>query len=257
MIKSIQKAIRLLSILADNYENPVSLDELSKKAEINKSTCSHIMSTLESEGYAAKISHSRGYVLGPAAYCLSRFGKYKNELVTTCRPIMRYLYRNTGYSIVLAVIEGDSKYIIDCIDDGMIFETKEQIRADDIYRTATGRAILANLSSGKVYDIFKKYGCPSSKEWPGINSFADLVACLSKMKKESVFKTRIVHESIQMVNIGYGIAIFNNLSCVGAIGVAVYIPCEEELEHQKEEMKIQNLLERCAKEINQRISSKG
>lgn len=254
MIKSIQKAVKLLSILADSYEKPVSLSELSAKADINKSTCSHIMSTLESEGYAIKISHSKGYMLGPAAYSLSRFGNYKNQLTEICKPIMQYLYRNSGYSVVLAVIEGGAKYLIDYIDDGRIFETKEKIRPDDIYRTATGRAILANSSHEKLYDIIQKFGYPTSDEWPEIATYGNLLDYISKIKKDSVFKSRIFHKNNNSVNLGYGAAIFNNISCVGAIGVAVRIPCTEEAQFKEEEKKIKKLLERGAQEINRRLS---
>lgn len=254
MIKSIQKATKLLSILADNYEQPVPLSELSAKTNINKSTCSHIISTLESEGYATKISHSKGYILGPAAYSLSRFGKYKSQLSEVCKPIMQYLYCHSGYSVVLAIIEGGTKYLIDYIDDGRIFETKEKIKPDDIYRTATGRAILANLNSEKLDEIIQKYGYPTSEEWPEISSCGNLLKYISKIKKGSVFKSRICHKN-NTVNLGYGAAIFNNIGCVGAIGVAVSIPSAEETSFEEEEKKIIKLLERGALEINRLLSS--
>ena len=255
MIKSIQKATKLLSILADSYEQPVPLSELSTKANINKSTCSHIISTLESEGYATKISQSKGYMLGPAAYSLSRFGRYKSQLSEVCKPIMQYLYRHSGYSVVLAIIEGGTKYLIDYIDDGRIFETKEKIRPDDIYRTATGRAILANLNSQKLDEIIHKYGHPTSEEWPEISSYDNLLDYISKIKKDSIFKSRVFHKNKNTVNLGYGAAIFNNIGCVGAIGVAVCIPYSEETSFEEEEKKIIKLLERGALEINRRLSS--
>lgn len=252
MIKSVQKATMLLSILADQYEQPVSLAELSERSGLNKSTCSHIMSTLENEGFAVKISHTRGYVLGPAAYCLSRFGRYKNSFISVCRPIMQYLHRNSGYSVVLAVIEGDTKYIIDYIDDGTIFETKTKIRKDDIYRTATGRAILMNLSEEQRNAIFKKYGKPSQSEWPEILHLLD-VSSYTQQKCDDVFKSCIVTNEDNTVNLGYGTALFSGHSCVGAIGIAVNIPCEREKSFGEEENKIIKLIERGAKEINRRL----
>lgn len=256
MIKSVQKATRLLSVLADSYDKPVPLSELSHKTDMNKSTCAHIIATLENEGYATKISNSKGYILGPAAYCLSRFGKYKNELIAVCHPIMQYLYRNLGYSVVLAVIEGGTKYIIDYIDDGQVFKTKTHIHADDIYRTATGRAILANLPAEKICSIFNKYGKPSSEEWPEITSFNDWTDFFSGVKKDTVFKSSPYYVSQQTVSIGYGCAIFNSTACIGAIGIAINIPAGEETKPPEEEEKIVKLLERGAKEASRRLSSK-
>lgn len=253
MIKSVQKATRLLSILADHSEHPVSLAELSRRSELNKSTCSHIISTLEAEGFVMKISHSKGYILGPAAYCLSRFGRYKNDLISVCRPIMQYLYRNSGYSVILAVIEGDTKYIVDCIDDGRIFEKKAHIREDDIYRTATGRAILANISADQIYSIYKKYGLPDTEEWPQFSDFEDFFAYISRQKQEAVIKSRGFHN--QKVYLGYGTALFNKIGCVGALGIAARVPIDEESRFEEEEKKIIKLLERGTKEVNRRLAA--
>ena len=52
MIKSVQKATTLLTILADHYGTPISLAELALRANINKSTCAHLIATLEEEGFA-------------------------------------------------------------------------------------------------------------------------------------------------------------------------------------------------------------
>ena len=57
--------------------------------------------------------------------------------------------------MILAVLEGNSKYIIDHTDENHILENHTEILEDDIYRTATGRVILANLPEAKIYDIYK------------------------------------------------------------------------------------------------------
>ena len=256
MIKSVQKATKILSILSDSYNQPVRLCELAQKAQLNKSTCSHIVSTLENEGFATKISNSKGYILGPAAYCLSRFGKYKNDLISVCRPIMNYLYKNLGYSIILAVIEGDTKYIIDCIDDGSIFETKTRIRPDDIYRTATGRAILVNLPREKIIKIVDRYGLPPKEKWPDVSSVNDLFNYVSHVKKDSVFKTESYYETNNITTYGYGGAIFNISGCIGALGVALSVPENNTNVIPEDESKIIKLLERSILEINRRLKHK-
>ena len=252
MIKSVQKATKLLSILSESYENPVTLKELSEKADVNKSTCSHIISTLESEGYVVKISHSKGYILGPAAYCLSRYGRYNNKLISVCQPIMQYLYKNLGHAVVLSVIEGDTKYIIDCIDDGTIFSKKAGIRTDDIYRTATGRAILCNMSTDNIYQIYKKYGAPKKEYWDGITNFEQLLEAAQSMKGNAYFKTRVLRETDSTIHIGYAVPIFNNVGCLGAIGVAITLKEPEEKEFLEEE-KIIKLLKKGVNQINRNI----
>lgn len=254
MIKSVHKAMRLLSVLSESGSNPVSLGTLSKKAEINISTCSHLISTLEADGYAVRISQSKGYILGPAAYCLSRYQRYKGDLISVCRPVMKFLHHNLGYGICLAVIEGNNKYIVDYIDSGNIWETKSKLHTDDIYRTATGRAILTHLPQDKVYDIFKKHGPPSPADWIEVQSWEDLTDYIATHKNHTVFRTRVHNEIKNTIHIGYAAPIFKDSGCIGAVGVAVCIPCELEISFHEENTKITKLLERAAKEINNRLS---
>lgn len=255
MIKSIHKATALLSILADSKGEPVTLADLSVLSGINKSTCAHIISTLEADGYAVKISSSKGYIIGPAAYCLSRFGRYKDGLISVCRPFMKYLYSTTGYSVILAILEGDTKYIIDYIDDGRIFDTKTKIRIDDIYRTATGRVMLSNLTEDRLFSIYKKYGLPNSDEWPKFSNFNDFRKYILVKKSEKILSCRGINDTGTKINIGYATAIYNNVSCIGSLGVAVCISPDEEKNFLRDEEKIKRLLIQCTNQINRQLSS--
>ncbi len=254
MIQSVQRATRILSILADNYNKPVPLATLATRAGIHKSTCAHLIATLEAEGYAIKISPSKGYILGPAAYCLSRFGDYKKELATICHPILQYLHRHTGHTVILAIVESGTKYILDSIDNSDIFDAKTRIRSDDIYRTATGRVILINLPREEASDIFKKYGDPTEKEWPEVRNFEEFTRYAANIKKNTVLKSRSCSHSDTIVNIGYGAAIFTGSRCAGAVGIALKMPSEKEKNFiQEEEVKIIRLLNRGVAEINRRL----
>ena len=253
MIRSVQKAMHLLSILADCYGQPIPLGELAQRAELPKPTCAHLIATLEAEGYAVKISHSSGYILGPAAYCLSRFGRYKTELVSVCRPVVQYLSQTLGHTVILAVIDGNAKYIIDCIDNGDTFEKKARIRADDIYRTATGRIILANSERDEQRRIFEKYGAPKAGEWDDVDSFDAMVNKLKAIDPHGICQTRHILREPDTVSVGYGAAVFDNKGCCGAIGVAVNVPETEERAFADEDVRIRKLLERGAGEINRRL----
>ena len=252
MIQSVQRATRILSVLAEHYGEPITLTCLARRAQLNSATCAHIVATLEAEGYVIKLSRTRGYVLGPEAYCLSRFGRYKNDLITQCHPVMEYLHKMTGYTVILAVIDGETKYIIDYIDNGEIFETKAQIRQDDIYRTATGRAILANLSADKVFDVFAKYGKPGT-QWPEVQSFEKMNRYCATVKKDGVFKNRNENDT-GWVYLGYGAALMKHGHCVGALGVAVKCTREQEIPFlQEKERLIMALLERAVQQLNRRL----
>ena len=181
MIGSVQKAIKILNVISEGKNSPVSLLYISEMTGINKSTCSHIVSTLESEGFVKKISRTKGYVLGPAAYCLSRHLKYESEFVSICQPLIRWLNKKTGYSVILAVVERGQKYTIDYIDTEKLLPEISEIMPDDIYRTATGRIIMANMDKSDIKEVFEKNGIPPEGHWDEVSSLETLEEELSKL----------------------------------------------------------------------------
>lgn len=250
MIKSVQKATSILTLLSNNSASPVTISEISTTLNINKATCCHLIETLENDGFITKISRSKGYILGPASYCLSRFENYNNRLIDEMKPIINYLHKNLKHTVILAIIEAEQKYIIDYIDDENYYEKKPKILSDDIYRTATGRAILANSANEEIYKIFQKLGLPSPYEWEEIHSVNDLYAYAKNSTEDRIHKTK--HKRSDGYHLGYAIALFNNKGCVGAIGLGIR---EEKI--SKEEDKIRYFLTQGAKIANNRLKSKS
>ena len=251
MIKSVHKAMAILSVLSDGNGEPMSLAVISERAGINKSTCAHLIKTLEADGYAVKISSSRGYILGPAAYCLSRFGRYSKQLVSVARPVMKYLYQHSSATVVLAVLEANEKYILDYFDDDVMFHSGAKIIKDDIYRTATGRVLLSYMSRAQISEIVKKHGMPTESLWPEATDEESLLLAIERIRASAVVKSRGV--SADTLSIGYGAPIFDSVGCIGAIGIAVRITPAEELEFASEEKKIEKLLVSGAKAISMKL----
>ena len=251
MIKSVHKAMAILSVLADGNGEPLALSAISERVQINKSTCAHLVKTLEADGYAVKISASRGYILGPAAYCLSRFDRYSKHLVSVAHPIMKYLYQHSSATVVLAVLEANEKYILDYFDDGVMFKSGAKIMKDDIYRTATGRVLLSHMTEDEIEEIVKKHGIPTAKLWPEATDKQSLIAAIERIKASRVEKSRSA--SGDVVDIGYGAPIFDEVGCVGAIGIAVKTTLADERNFAAEEKKIEKLLVSGARAISARL----
>lgn len=251
MIQSVQKATKILSLLSNSFDSPVTITEIANKLNLNKATCCHLIETLESEGFVTKVSRSKGYIIGPAAYCLSRFGRYDNYLIKTLKPIINYLHQNLQYTVAVAIIQAEQKFIIDYIDEQDFYKEKPKILSDNIYRTATGRAILANSDPQEIYKIYKKLGNPTDYEWDKISSIEDLYAFAKNSKKDQIFKT--VHHNKDGIYCGFACALFDNTGCVGAIGIG--LKTQEEISYE-EENKITTFLLNGAKIANVRLKSK-
>ena len=255
MINSVTKALHILTELSNGENEPVTVKMLSDKLDINRTTCQHIIKTLEENGYAERVSHHDGYILGPEVYFLSRFGKYAENTISVCRPVLRWLYRESGYPVVLSTIKNDKKFIIEYFDDEhQVFGNRENIRYDDIYRTATGRAILANMNRDDIYNIFQKYGVPEKNMWEEVTSYEALIRELSKIGRKDVVITRHSFENPDKMSIGYGCAIYKKSTCIGAVGIALSMAKNEYAVFNEEEQRIISHLHKAVSEITRRMN---
>ncbi|MGN1120853.1 MAG: IclR family transcriptional regulator [Eubacteriales bacterium] len=256
MIASVQKAARLLTALADGKNKPVSLAQLSRQTGISKPTCVHILATLMAEGYVERVSHVKGYMLGPSAFCLARYGKYDDDFIAVCRPVMQWLRKKTAHTVILAVVRGGRKFIIDFLDaEDNILPGGADILPDDIYRTATGRVILANLDRNRVLEIYEQCGAPPPGHWDGVDSPESLLLNLAKLDKRGVVTVRDdTGTDAQTLTFGYAAALFCRGECVGALGVAVKCPKTEYPAFVDEQCEIQKLLLKASAEIGRRLA---
>lgn len=255
MINSVEKALNILTELSNNENDPITVKKISEKLGINRSTCSHIVKTLEENGFAERISHHDGYVLGPEAYFLSRFGKYAENTIAICRPVLKWLYKKSRHPVILATIKNDKKFIIDTYDnENKIFKKPQNIRYDDIYRTATGRAILAGMNRDEVYSIFQKYGVPQKNMWEEVTSYETLLNELSKIGKKDVVMTVHAVEETDILSIGYGCAVYKKSVCVGAVGIALSMTKDKYAAFKEEEKHITTLLQKAVAEITRRMN---
>lgn len=252
MIRSADKTMRIISAVADGKGEPVSLGEIAKRTEMPSSTVAHFVSTLTSDGYLIKVSRKSGYVIGPSLHYLTRYGIYEADLVSTCRPIMRWIERTTHATAVLSVIKSGRKFIIDYADDEQkLFAEHTRIRTGDIYRTATGRVILAEMERDEVARLYNSLGAPERDHWEEVTSLDSLYEELAKIKKTRMVVTRRSVGEGEKNAAGYGAPLFRNGECVGAVGIAVKDPAAITDERDAE---LRAALKKAAREINRRLA---
>ena len=255
MIYSIQKAMNILDILSNEKNHPVPLIEIAERTGYPKPTCSHILETLCHDGYVKRISHSKGYTLGPSLYHLTRYGRYEAEFVSLCRPIMRWMEKKSHATAVLSVIQNNQKFIIDYADNEQnLFLEHPTIRTDDIYRTATGRAILAYMDCEQVKVIWEKYGKPPAGHWDEITSYESLMGTLKKIQQQEIIVSEAMEKEGERNAIGYACPLFRRTTCIGAVGIAWKPLHSGQTIDPKTEKQLCDILRKGANEITRRLS---
>lgn len=148
MIKSVKKAMDILTILSDTAENPISLQQLAERTGLNKSTCAHIVDTLCESMFVERVSRTQGYRLGPWAYMLSRYGRYQNTLVSIAVPVLKWLHAKTNATVFITVVCNGRKYIVYHIDKADILPMSDGSMIQGyLETTATGLFLMAHMDA--------------------------------------------------------------------------------------------------------------
>lgn len=245
MILSVQKAMKILAVIANVKNTAVPLKKIAGETAIPKPTCAHILETLCHDGYVRRISQSMGYVLGPALYHLTRYGRYEQELVSLCRPVMQWMEQKSHATVILSVIQNNQKFIISYADQEQnLLKEHARIRTDDIYRTATGRAILSHMDRAEVKAIWEEHGAPPAGHWDEVTSYEALLKALKQLQGKEIIAVR------DQQTIGYACPLFRRTTCIGAIGLA----WKARLDEAHPEERLRRILQKGAAEIQRRLS---
>lgn len=251
MPNSVDKTMVILKAVSDGKGEPVSLDKISNATGINKSTASHIISRLCSGGYLVRVSHSLGYAPGPELHILTRYGRYGEKIITVARPILEYLHKKTGAVAIFAVIAGDKKYIIDRYPENQIYRDKEaHILSDDLYRTVTGRVLLANITTDKALEIYRTLGAPQVGEWKEAMTLDGFLSELAAIRRTVCYYCKTGDSSSSWHS--FATPIFKGKTCEAALGLAIKVENADE-NVNFDTAKHSSLMIKCRKEIERRL----
>lgn len=215
-IKSVKKAMDILTILSASAEEPITLHELAEKTGLNKSTCSHIIDTMCESFYVERVSRKEGYRLGPWAYMLSRFGGYQNTLTKTSVPIMRWLRSKTEATVFLSVSCNGRKYITYYIDPERLMigmDDLQPVSEGTIFQgymesTATGLLLMAYMSAEMLERVLSWSG-------KGPRPSPELSEKLKKIRADG-----FAHMSVEIQHTqSYGFRVTKGSRTIAAIGV--------------------------------------
>ncbi len=259
MAGCVEKVLKILTAISEGENKPVTLTSIAEKTGIAKSSCVRIISEMVEEGYVKQVSRTRGYILGPAAYCLTRYGKYDSEFVSVCHPILKWLHKKTTLCVGLAVIQHGKVFIIDVINtEPKTVAQKGDVYPEDIYFTPAGRILLANMSEKELREIYTMYGNPTKGDrgqWEEVTSFETLKEQLAKFDARGVLdfeETPVEGKEARWG--GWSVAIFRYSSCVGAIVISVTTQNGTMQRALEREQEIKKLMLQAQKEIGRRLT---
>ncbi len=147
----IGKVLRLLELL-DRSPAGLQLKEIAEQTGINKSTAHRFLTHLETEGYLFRDGVGT-YMLGPKLARLGGGGNFQATLCRICRPTLENLWKITGETVNLAVLDGTDILYLDVMESLHTFRLVSQVgMRRPLYCTALGKSILANTDDAQNKD---------------------------------------------------------------------------------------------------------
>lgn len=136
---------KVLHILETLHDAPsgLQLKDVAQLTGINKSTAYRFLAHLEHEGYVFRDS-SGAYAIGVRLARLASGASYQTTLRKLSRPILQQLWRITGETVNIAVLDGREVLYLDVMESSHTFRLVSQIgMRRPVYCTALGKAMLA------------------------------------------------------------------------------------------------------------------
>lgn len=142
--QAIQRAVRILKVFGPDTSS-LTPQEISHRAQLNRSTVYRLLSALETEGLLASDENGR-YRLGPELIALGGLALRQVDLRAIALPILRELAKQSGETVDLEVLAGSHTMIIEEVTGDHLLSTSSNIgQLYPAHCTATGKALLAYL----------------------------------------------------------------------------------------------------------------
>lgn len=246
MANSVEKTMIILRAIADSKDGPITPTRLSEKTGINISTLSHILRVLQKEGYVKRVSHNEGYTVGPELFFLTRYGRFGEEITSSCHSILEYINKQTGGTALFSVLHKGRKYIIDYVEGHVSYkDSGATILSDDLYRTVTGRKLLAALPTFESLEVFRSQGVPEPSTWDEVKDEESFIRELQKLSQTEIYVRLTTSRGRRLLSIAT--IINKNAKPVASLGLAV-------LADKVSEEAAVELIRRCKKEIERRLN---
>jgi DNA-binding IclR family transcriptional regulator len=121
-------------------------------------------------------------------------------------------------TVLLATMERGKRSILCQVNGNEVFQIRDQfLLRQDVYRTATGRLLLAHLSPEELRSFVAGNGLPGEGQWPEAASKVKLAAALERIRSEG--------KVITLADlVGVAFPIFESGRVVAALGL--FLPRE-------------------------------
>lgn len=215
MIKVIQKAFDVLEYVY-RHPDPVLPQDLARQFTLSQPTAVRLLRDLTELGYLEQVGARKGYRRGPMSFVLT--DSPESEFVRFASFHIEETARRIGQAIVLSRRHRNWRCILCHHNHNPAFVVDaDRIRTPNLYRTTSGRLLLAYADKNELDDIVRIDGLPSREDWPEIAKRRDtLDTQLAKIRHAGQVE---LHPSRDGQSHALALPLFRNGVLFGAVTV--------------------------------------
>lgn len=155
MIQSLRRGLDILEYMA-GHRGEASVSEIARYLDVDPSTSSRLLATLEHQGFVRQDADTQRYRLGTKLLRLGNLVLGTLDVGEAARGAVRSLAAATGQTSHLAVlVDGDVVYIDRVPGSGPITVNTVVGAREPSYCTATGKALLSGLTDPEIRGLFE------------------------------------------------------------------------------------------------------
>ena len=181
--KSLEKSFKILEILPKSIF-PLKASNISRKANLSRTTTFRLLSVLSVLGYIHKNLSSNTYTMGHKAFQFGETSDYLQSISETSKEILKDISSQTNLITYLAMLEGSQIVHSDKISNNTDDATVRTFRMRlDAHCCSLGKVMLAYRPENEVSTIYRSYNFyPHTNNT--ITNLIDLKKQLTKIRKE-------------------------------------------------------------------------
>ena len=158
LIQSVARAMALINCMAE-VPHPLSLQEISQRAGLPKSTVHGLLSTLREFAMVEQSALDGRYRLGVRLFELGNIVSRSWDILTIARPHLHRIAHRLGESVDLALLEDGEVLTIDHADAGAMLQVVTTVGARiPCHCCALGKALLSHRLQAECEGIFRSRG---------------------------------------------------------------------------------------------------
>ncbi len=172
-VKSVKKALDLLTLLLFECPDGASLTELAKKTQSPNNSTHNLLKTMGACGYVEQLEGSR-YAPGPRCREIGFINRFQLEKSGDVNRILNDLAEELQEPTVLTVLAGGRRLTVGRGDVQVAVKIDHAIVEDQsIYSLPTGRILVTYADERELDAIVERYGFPGER-WDDAESLDEL-----------------------------------------------------------------------------------